>query len=167
MAREMVVASRFARFRLAACLRRLYGGKNPRPETMTHINEIEGIGPSHAEKLESHGIKTVEDLLKAGATPSGREELIKKTGISHHLILKWVDEADLFRVKGIGRQYTEILRAAGVDSVKELAQRRADHLHEKLTAINLEKKHVHALPSVDAIERWIEEAKALPHIVSH
>ena len=85
---------------------------------MKHINEIEGIGPSHAEKLESHGIRTVEDLLKSGATPNGREELVKKTGISHHLILKWVDEADLFRVKGIGRQYTELLRSAGVDSVK-------------------------------------------------
>jgi nucleotidyltransferase/DNA polymerase involved in DNA repair len=134
---------------------------------MTHINEIEGIGPSHAEKFESHGIKTVEDLLKAGATPNGREELIKKTGISHHLILKWVDEADLFRVKGIGRQYTEFLRAAGVDSVKELAQRRADHLHEKLTAINREKKHVHEVPSLNAIKRWIEEAKALPRMVSY
>ena len=66
---------------------------------MKHVNEIEGIGPSHAEKLESHGIRTVEDLLKSGATPNGREELVKKTGISHHLILKWVDEADLFRVK--------------------------------------------------------------------
>jgi hypothetical protein len=83
------------------------------------------------------------------------------------LILKWVEEADLFRVNGIGRQYTEILRAAGVDSVKELGQRRADHLHEKLTAINREKKHVHAVPSINAIERWIEEAKALPRIVSH
>ena len=134
---------------------------------MTHINEIEGIGPSHAENLESHGIKTVEDLLKAGATPNGREELVKKTGISHHLILKWVDEADLFRVKGIGRQYTEILRAAGVDSVKELAQRRAEPVHEKLTPINREKKHVHAVPSVNTIERWIEEAKELPRIVSH
>lgn len=134
---------------------------------MTHINEIEGIGPLHAEKLESHGIKTVEDLLKAGASPNGREELVRKTGISNHLILKWVDEADLFRVKGIGRQYSEILRAAGVDSVKELAQRRADHLHEKLTAINREKKHVHEVPSVNAIERWIEEAKALPRIVSY
>jgi nucleotidyltransferase/DNA polymerase involved in DNA repair len=134
---------------------------------MTYINEIEGIGPSHAEKLESHGIKTVEDLVKAGARPNGRKELVRKTGFSHHLILQWVDEVDLFRVKGIGRQYSEILRAAGVDSVKELAQRRADHLHEKLTAINREKRHVHEVPSVNAIKRWTEEAKALPRIVSY
>ena len=144
---------------VALLFHRLYARLEPQRGTMTRINEIEGIGPSHAEKLESHGIKTVEELLKAGATPKGREELIKKTGISHHLILKWVDEADLFRVKGIGRQYTEFLRTAGVDSVKELAQRRADHLHEKLTAINREKKHVHEVPSVNAIERLIEEAK--------
>ena len=134
---------------------------------MKHINEIEGIGPSHAEKLESHGIRTVEDLLKSGATPNAREELVKKTGISHHLILKWVNEADLFRVKGIARQYTELLRSAGVDSVKELAQRRADHLHEELAAINREKKHVHEVPGVNAIERWIEEAKALPGMVTY
>ena len=134
---------------------------------MKHINEIEGIGPSHAEKLESHGIRTVEDLLKSGATPNAREELVKKTGISHHLILKWVNEADLFRVKGIARQYTELLRSAGVDSVKELAQRRADHLHEELAAINREKKHVHEVPGINAIERWIEEAKALPGMVTY
>ncbi len=134
---------------------------------MTHIKEIEGIGPSHAEKLETHGIKTVEDLLKTGATPHGREELANKTGISHHLILRWVDEADLFRLKGLARQYTELLRAAGVDSVKELAQRQADHLHEKLIAINHEKKHVHELPSASAVERWIEEAKTLPRIVTY
>jgi predicted flap endonuclease-1-like 5' DNA nuclease len=134
---------------------------------MTHINEIEGIGPTHAEKLEFHGIETVEDLLEAGASPNGREELVKKTGISHHSISKWVDEADLFRVKGIGRQYSQIVRGTGVDSVKELAQWRADHLHEKLTAINREKKHIRELPSVNAIERWIEEAKALPRIVSY
>ncbi|MBV9106733.1 MAG: DUF4332 domain-containing protein [Verrucomicrobia bacterium] len=134
---------------------------------MKHINEIEGIGPSHAEKLESHGIRTVEDLLKSGATPNAREELVKQTGISHHLILKWVNEADLFRVKGIARQYTELLRSAGVDSVKELAQRRADHLHEELAAINREKKHVHEVPGVNAIERWIEEAKALPGMVTY
>ena len=89
---------------------------------MAHINEIEGIGPSHAEKLESHGIKTVEDLLKVGATPNGREELVKKTGIAHHLILKWVDEADLFRVKGVGRQYTELLRGAG-DGIQQKKHR--------------------------------------------
>jgi len=110
-----------------------------------------------------------EELVDRGyevfVARDGREELVKKTGISHHLILKWVDEADLFRVKGIGRQYTELLRSAGVDSVKELAQRRADHLHEKLTAINREKKHVHEVPGVNAIKRWIEEAKALPGIV--
>jgi predicted flap endonuclease-1-like 5' DNA nuclease len=134
---------------------------------MTHLIEIEGIGPSYAEKFESHGIKTVEDLLRAGATPNGRKELIEKTGLSHHLILKWVDAADLFRVKGIGRQYSEFLQAAGVDSIKELAQRRADHLHEKLTAINREKKHVHEVPGINAIERWIEEAKALPRVVSY
>jgi nucleotidyltransferase/DNA polymerase involved in DNA repair len=58
------------------------------PDKMKHINEIEGIGPSHAGKLESHGIKTVEDLLKSGATPNGREELAKKTGISHHFDFK-------------------------------------------------------------------------------
>ena len=134
---------------------------------MTHINEVEGIGPSHAEKLEAHGIKTVEDLLKAGASPNGRQELANNTGISHQLILRWVDEADLFRVKGLARQYTELLRAAGVDSVKELAQRKADHLHEKLTAINHEKKHVHQIPSASAIERWIEETKTLPRIVTY
>jgi len=59
------------------------------------IKEIEGIGPSYAEKLAAMGIKTTEDLLKAGRTPEGRRELAEKTGIPLRLILRWVNLADL------------------------------------------------------------------------
>ena len=134
---------------------------------MTHINEIEGIGDVHAQKLESVGITTVEHLLEAGKTPKGRNDLAEKTGYSEHHILKWVNQADLFRIHGIARQYAELLEAAGVDSVLELAQRNAEHLHEKLKSSNETKHQVHIVPGVATISKWIEEAKALPRVVSY
>jgi predicted flap endonuclease-1-like 5' DNA nuclease len=134
---------------------------------MSHINKIEGIGVSHAKKLEAEGIKTAEQLLQAGSSPKHRQELAQKTGFSEHHILKWVNQADLFRVKGIGRQYAELLQSSGVDSVLELAQRRADHLHAALKANNDKKRQVRLVPGAGTVDRWVEEAKKLPRIVTY
>jgi predicted flap endonuclease-1-like 5' DNA nuclease len=134
---------------------------------MSHINKIEGIGPSHTKKFAEVGVSTVEHLLKAGATPKGRKELATKTGFHEHHLLKWVNQADLLRIKGVGRQYAELLQSSGVDSVKELAQRKPDHLHEKLKASNDAKRQVHIVPNLATITNWIGEAKKLPRVVSY
>src|SRR5665647_3659268 len=105
---------------------------------MASLAEIEGIGPVHAETLKKQGLKTTEDLLKAGATPKGRDDLAAATGISGKLILRWVNMADLFRLKGVGEEYSDLLEAAGVDTVVEIAQRNAANLHEKLLSVNEE-----------------------------
>ena len=94
---------------------------------MSGIVDIEGIGPAYKQKLKANGISTTEALLKAGATPKGREGLVAATGISKNLILRWVNMADLFRIKGVGEEYSDLLEAAGVDTVRELATRRADN----------------------------------------
>lgn len=88
---------------------------------MAKIVDIEGIGPVYAEKLQAIGIKTVEALLKAGATPKGREDIAEQTGIAKALILEWVNHADLYRIKGVGEEYSDLLEEAGVDTVVELA----------------------------------------------
>jgi predicted flap endonuclease-1-like 5' DNA nuclease len=134
---------------------------------MSHINEIEGIGPSHTKKFAEVGVITVEHLLKAGATPKGRKDLATKTGFHEHHLLKWVNQADLLRIKGVGRQYAELLQASGVDSVKELAQRKPDHLHEKLKESNEAKNQVHIVPNLTSVTDWISEAKKLPRVVSY
>ncbi len=134
---------------------------------MTPINHIEGIGNVNTAKFEAVGINTVEELLEAGKTLKGRNELAAKTNLSEHHILRLVNYADLFRVPGVARQYAELLESAGVDSVLELAQRRADHLHEKLKAANEVRKQVHVVPGVTTIQHWIDEAKKLPRVVSY
>jgi predicted flap endonuclease-1-like 5' DNA nuclease len=134
---------------------------------MTHINEIEGIGAAYSEKLHAAGIATVEGLLQAAATPNARKELESKTGIGHHHLLKWVNQADLFRIQGIGRQFAELLEAAGVDSVLELARRRPDHLHAELVQVNEKHHHVKVVPTPVHVKKWIDEAHALPRIVQY
>jgi len=78
------------------------------------IKEIEGIGPANAEKLATAGIHTVEDLLNTGCTKQGRDNLATKTGLTTTQILEWVNMADLFRVEGIGQEYSDLLEEAGV-----------------------------------------------------
>ena len=134
---------------------------------MKKIIDIEGVGEVYAQKLQDAGIKTVEQLLEQGATPKGRDQIAEKTGISGALILRWVNHADLIRIVGAAEQYSELLEAAGVDSIPELAQRVAEHLHAKMVEVN-EKKHlVKRLPSVGQVSGWIEQCKNLPRAVFH
>ena len=109
---------------------------------MAKIADISGIGPAHAEKFAAAGIKTVEGLLKAGATPKSRMELSAQTGFAEKSILEWVNRADLARIKGVGEQYADLLETAGVDTVAELASRNAANLHETLGKINAEKQQL-------------------------
>jgi predicted flap endonuclease-1-like 5' DNA nuclease len=134
---------------------------------MAKLMEIEGIGETHAAKLEAAGIDSVETLLTACATPKGRDEVAEKTGISGKLILEWANHADLFRVDGIGSEYADLLEEAGVDTVPELAQRKAEHLHAKMKEINDLKALVRRLPSEKQVESWIEQAKALPRALTY
>jgi predicted flap endonuclease-1-like 5' DNA nuclease len=139
----------------------------PDARRISGLIDIEGIGPVYAEKLGAVGLKTTDDLLKVGATPKGREDLVFATGISHKLILRWVNMADLFRIKGVGEQYSDLLEAAGVDTVPELAQRRADNLTKKMAEVNEEKHLVRRLPVESQVADWIESAKNLPRVVTY
>ena len=134
---------------------------------MSKLETIEGIGPAISEKLTSAGIKSVEALLDSGATKKGRDAIAQQTGISEIKILRLVNHADLMRIKGIGGEYSELLEAAGVDTVPELAQRNAANLLEKMTAVNAEKKLVRGLPSQSQVQGWIEQAGGLPKKIQH
>jgi predicted flap endonuclease-1-like 5' DNA nuclease len=134
---------------------------------MAKLEKIEGIGPEYARKLEKLGIKTTETFLKKGATPEGRKEIEEKSGIGHKLILEWVNLADLFRVKGVGEEYSDLLEEAGVDTIVELSRRRADNLYEKILEVNSSKKLVRRPPSKRMVAEWIDSAKKLPRAVKY
>jgi predicted flap endonuclease-1-like 5' DNA nuclease len=134
---------------------------------MTKIIDIEGIGPAYAKKLISDGIKTVEALLKMGATPKGREEISKATGISHKEILEWVNRADLYRIKGVGSEYSDLLENAGVDTVVELSKRDPKNLTKTMAEVNSKHKVVRRLPTEKEVSGWVSQAKKLPRVVSY
>lgn len=134
---------------------------------MTKLVEVEGIGEVYAKKLHIAGITSTESLLKSGATPKGRKEIAEKSGISDSLILEWVNHVDLFRIKGIGSEYSDLLEEAGVDTVPELAQRTAANLLKKIIEINTAKKLVRKLPTEQQLADWIDQAKKLPRTISY
>ncbi len=131
------------------------------------IDDIEGIGPVYAEKLVAAGISTVEGLLKAGGTAKGRADLEEKTGISGALILEWTNAADLYRIKGVGQEYADLLEEAGVDTVVELSKRVPANLHKKILEVNEAKKLVRRPPSEKMVASWVAQAKELPRAVNY
>jgi predicted flap endonuclease-1-like 5' DNA nuclease len=134
---------------------------------MPKIEDIEGIGPVYAKKLMEAGVHTTDDLLKVGATAKGREDLGKKTGIEHKLILEWVNLADLYRIKGVGQEYSDLLEEAGVDTVAELAKRVPENLHTKMLEVNEKKKLVNRPPPLSMVKDWVEQAKKLKRVVEY
>ncbi|GGE95404.1 DUF4332 domain-containing protein [Stappia taiwanensis] len=131
------------------------------------IIEIEGIGPVYAEKLTAVGIKTTDDYLERAKDPKGRKALAEETGIDDKRILKWANMADLMRISGVGEEYSELLEAAGVDTVKELKHRNAENLAAKMKEVNEEKKLVRLVPSEKNVVKWVEQAKDLPPMMTY
>ncbi|MCM1293300.1 MAG: DUF4332 domain-containing protein [Bacteroides sp.] len=125
------------------------------------VIDIEGVGEAYAAKLEEFGINTVDQLLDEAASPRGREKVAEGTGIPAKLILKWANHADLMRVDGIGPQFAELLEAAGVDTVKELRNRNAENLAQKLQEENDAKHLTRRVPSAKEVQIMINEAKGL------
>jgi predicted flap endonuclease-1-like 5' DNA nuclease len=134
---------------------------------MASISSIEGIGPKYAEKLAEAGIKTTDGLLKEGGTKAGRKKLAEASGIEEKKILRWVNMSDLFRIKGVGEEYSDLLEAAGVDTVKELRNRNAANLHAKMAEVNAENNLVRSLPNAEKVADWVEQAKGLDPAVSY
>lgn len=134
---------------------------------MGKIDQIEGIGPIYAQKLINAGITTTDALLNAGATPQGREALAEQTGIAESLILEWVNLADLFRIKGVGEEYSDLLEEAGVDTVAELARRNPENLLAKIIEVNESKNLVRRVPYLSFVESWVQQAKTLPRKVEY
>lgn len=132
-----------------------------------NIQDVEGIGPKYAEILKQEGIKTTAKLLEIACNKPGRKELAEKTSINETSILKWVNMCDLFRINGVAGQFAELLEGAGVDTVKELRNRNADNLAEKMAEVNKAKHLCKTSPSAKTVTKWIEQAKVLPPMVTH
>lgn len=131
------------------------------------IEEIEGIGPSYAEKLAQANIATTDDLLKLCCDKKGRAATSESTGVSEGQLLKWANMADLMRISGVGSEFSELLEAAGVDTVKELRNRNAANLAEAMKACNEEKKLTRTVPSEKTVTKWVDQAKSLDPLITH
>ena len=126
------------------------------------IEEIEGIGEKLGSKLRGAGVTTTDKLLEATLTKKQRSALAEAAGISEKQILKFANMADLFRIGGVGQEFSELLEAAGVDTVPELAMRNAENLTAKMEEVNAARKLTRRTPSLKEVEKWVAEAKTLP-----
>jgi len=131
------------------------------------ITTIEGIGPTYGAKLSAAGVTTTGALLKRGASKQGRSDLARASGLDEGLILKWTNMADLMRVKGVGEEYSELLEAAGVDTVKELRNRNAKNLAEAMAKANASRKLVRQVPGEKRVEGWVRHAGQLPPALTY
>ena len=134
---------------------------------MAKLTTIEGIGDTLAGKLKKAGVGSCESLLKKGATRKGRKEIAEGAGIDAKRVLKFVNHADLMRIKGVGGEYAELLEASGVDTVAELARRNPDNLRTKMVEVNEKKKLVRQVASASQVEGWVGQAKELPRVVEY
>ena len=134
---------------------------------MSKLSTIEGIGPAIEARLKAAGIRSVAALLKAGGTSSGRKEISENAEIAEGQLLKFVNHADLMRVNGVGGEYAELLEAAGVDSVPELAQRNPENLAKQMAQVNAARSLVRAVPTAARVVKWVREAKTMGRAVFH
>jgi hypothetical protein len=131
------------------------------------ITDIQGIGADAAALLKLDGIRTTVGLLRSAKTPKQRLKIAAKTGTHEKNVLNWVTAADRMRVKGVGWEYSELLRAAGVSTANELRFRNPQKLAKAMADANAKRKLVRVLPSVTTVMRWIDNAKKLPPVIRY
>lgn len=131
------------------------------------IIDIEGIGPKFTKMLKKVGVSQTKHLLARGASKKGRKDLAAESGCSEALVLKWTNMADLMRIRGVAEEYSELLEAAGVDTVKELRNRKSENLHEKMAEVNAKKKLVRQLPGPKQVAAWVQHAKKLKPVMTY
>ena len=131
------------------------------------LGELRGITDAVLNALKGQGISDGDTLLEATKTPSDRKALASASGVDAKAILELANRADLARIKGIGRVYSDLMEEAGVDTVKELAQRAPGNLHAKLIEINSVRQFTQRPPSVEQIGDFVEQAKSLPRMLDY
>lgn len=131
------------------------------------LTRISDLNEEHQEKLNAADIYLCDELLEKGATPAGRKAIAEAAGVDTKLALRWVNQVDLFRLDGVESKYANLLEAAGVDTIPELAQRNAVNLHEKLEAINAEQNIVQRMPTLTQVIDWVAQAEKLPRVLTY
>ena len=131
------------------------------------IEDVEGIGPVLGDKFRAAGVKDTDALLKNALTAAQRKALAEQMGLSEARILKFANMVDLYRINGVGSEYSELLEAAGVDTVPELAQRNAANLVQAMATVNQARKLTRQAPTEAEVSKWIEQAKSLPRMIEH
>ena len=133
---------------------------------MTSINSINGMTHIEATKLRRARVRTTVTFLQIASSRSGRALLTKETGISSPKLLHWAKRAELMKIRDLGRDYSDLLEAVGVESVSELKRRNPESLHESMSAINNKQEIVDRMPSLKRVAKWIEESKDIEIKVS-
>jgi Domain of unknown function (DUF4332) len=131
------------------------------------VGDLEGCDEVVAAQLKAMRIRTTDKLLQAAKDVKGRRTIAAKIGVEESRVLAWANMADRMRIKGMGKEYAVLLRAVGVDTVKELKYRNPAKLARKMAEANAKRKLVRVLPSEKAITRWIESAKKMDPIISY
>jgi predicted flap endonuclease-1-like 5' DNA nuclease len=131
------------------------------------VDKLRGMSGGLQAKLRERGIYNSDQLLKATQTPSGRKELAEYAGVEASVILELANRADLARIKGIAGVFSDLLEHAGVDTVKELATRRADNLYATLVETNKKEKLAGRAPTLNAVGDWVKQAKDLPKLLEY
>ena len=125
------------------------------------IEQIEGIGPHFGARLVAAGVHTSDDLLNRTATAEGRQQLAIATGLSTMQLTTWRHQADLMRVSGIGSEYGQLLEAAGIETVRELAQRKPENIVNLLDRVNEQKQLTRQVPPLKTVSKWVERARRM------
>ena len=124
------------------------------------ISELYGVNADIAAKLTAAGLNDSDKLLAAVGQPEARTKLASELGIDAKVLLELGNRADLARIKGIGKVYSDLLEFAGVDTVVELATRNADNLYAKIQEVAAQHSVVR-LPRADDVTDWVAQAKQL------
>jgi len=123
------------------------------------VAKLDGMTAQAAAKLRKQGIRTAEKLIEVASRARSRRRLAKQTGIADPQLLEWVNIANYLQIKGMGAAKAKLIRATGVNTVRDLGIRNPATLARRMRELNEKQKLVRALPSEASVKILIERAR--------
>ena len=130
------------------------------------LSDVSLVSEVAQTRLAESGVTNTRGLLEALLTPSLRAAMLPMLELSAAETLALARQLELLQLEGVGPKASQLLIAAGVTSVADLAKREPASLLAPLAVANDARAIAGVNPSIEHVTQWVEAAgKATLHLV--
>lgn len=132
-----------------------------------YLTDLTVFDETVVQEFQRFGYETTEDVLRGLLTPDQRDAVAYATGIAVAQLAEIARLCEFLQVRGIGPRAADLLMAAGVFNVADLAARDPSVLVAELETVNNVERITGTNPTFDHVRDWVSGAATATYRVEY